>query len=253
LISRQFAHFPIDGGKSRWNGAPDLLSFALHQCRLRRQKCRRGITFVAIAVGCARLEFDARKDFGRRLMAAGENTMRPLLALSAAIDLINEKVGYVCNFLVLAACVVSAVNAMIRYAFGYSSNGWLELQWYMFAILVMFGASYTFKRNEHVRVEIFYLFLSERGQLWLDLIGTLFFLIPACLLLAYLSWPFFMQAYAVGEISGNAGGLIRWPIKFVIPAGFVMLALQGISEVIKRIAALQGELTIDAKYERPTQ
>ena len=97
--------------------------------------------------------------------------MRPLLAVSAAIDLINEKIGYVCNFLVLAACIVSAANAMIRYAFGYSSNGWLELQWYMFAILVMFGASYTFKRNEHVRVEIFYLFLTERGQLWLDLIG----------------------------------------------------------------------------------
>jgi TRAP-type mannitol/chloroaromatic compound transport system permease small subunit len=123
----------------------------------------------------------------------------------------------------------------------------------MFAILVMFGASYTFKRNEHVRVEIFYLFLSERGQIWLDLIGTLFFLIPSCLLLAYLSWPFFMQAYAVGEVSGNAGGLVRWPIKFVIPSGFVMLALQGVSEVIKRIAALRGEATIDAKYERPTQ
>jgi len=182
-----------------------------------------------------------------------ENMMRPLLALSAGIDWINEKIGSVCSILVLAACVVSAANAMIRYAFGYSSNGWLELQWYMFAILVMFGASYTFKRNEHVRVEIFYLTLSERGQLWLDMIGTLFFLIPSCLLLAYLSWPFFMQAYNVGEVSGNAGGLIRWPIKFVIPAGFVLLALQGVSEVIKRIAALQGYVTIDAKYERPTQ
>jgi TRAP-type mannitol/chloroaromatic compound transport system permease small subunit len=185
--------------------------------------------------------------------AAAENTMRPLLAVSSAIDLLNEKIGYVCNFLVLAACIVSAGNAMIRYAFSYSSNGWLELQWYMFAILVMFGASYTFKRNEHVRVEIFYLFLTERGQLWLDMIGTLFFLIPSCLLLAYLSWPFFMQAYSVGEMSGNAGGLVRWPIKFVIPAGFVLLALQGVSEVIKRIAALKGEVTIDAKYERPTQ
>ena len=109
----------------------------------------------------------------------GEHDARPLLAVSAAIDVINEKIGYICTF-VLAACIVSAGNAMIRYAFGYSSNGWLELQWYMFAILVMFGASYTFKRNEHVRVEIFYLFLTERGQLWLDLIGTLFFLIPAC-------------------------------------------------------------------------
>ena len=179
--------------------------------------------------------------------------MRPLLALSQAIDRLNEKIGYVCNLLVLLACLVSAGNAMIRYAFSYSSNGWLEAQWYMFAILVMFGASYTFKRNEHVRVEILYLMLSERGQLWLDLIGTLFFLIPSCLLLAYLSWPFFHQAYAVGEMSGNAGGLLRWPIKFVIPSGFVMLALQGVSEVIKRFAALQGYVTIDAKYERPTQ
>jgi TRAP-type mannitol/chloroaromatic compound transport system permease small subunit len=186
-------------------------------------------------------------------MASSESLMHPWLAVSSAIDTVNEKIGYVCNFLVLASCIVSAANAMIRYAFGYSSNGWLELQWYMFAVLVMFGAAYTFKRNEHVRVEIFYLFLSERGQLWLDMIGTLFFMIPACLLLAYLSWPFFMQAYAVGELSGNAGGLIRWPIKFVIPAGFVMLALQGVSEVIKRIAALRGELMIDAKYERPTQ
>jgi TRAP-type mannitol/chloroaromatic compound transport system permease small subunit len=182
----------------------------------------------------------------------GEN-MRPLLAISTAIDQINEKIGYVCNLLVLGACLVSAGNAMIRYAFDYSSNGWLELQWYMFAILVMFGAAYTFKRNEHVRVEIFYLYLSERGQLWLDLIGTLFFLIPSCLLLAYLSWPFFMQSYSIGEVSGNAGGLVRWPIKFVIPSGFVMLALQGVSEVIKRIAALRGETTIEAKYERPTQ
>jgi TRAP-type mannitol/chloroaromatic compound transport system permease small subunit len=179
--------------------------------------------------------------------------MRPLLGLSNAIDLLNEKLGNICNFLILAACVVSAANAMIRYAFGYSSNAWLELQWYMFAVVIMFGASYTFKKNEHVRVEILYLMLSERGQLWLDMIGTLFFLIPSCLLLAYLSWPFFYQAYAVGEISSNAGGLIRWPIKFVIPAGFVMLALQGVSEVIKRIAALQGYVVIDAKYERPTQ
>jgi TRAP-type mannitol/chloroaromatic compound transport system permease small subunit len=179
--------------------------------------------------------------------------MRPLLAVSNAIDQLNEKIGYVCNLLVLLACLVSAGNAMIRYAFGYSSNGWLELQWYMFAILVMFGASYTFKRNEHVRVEILYLMLSERGQLRLDMIGTLFFMIPSCLLLAYLSWPFFMQAYSVGEMSGNAGGLVRWPIKFVIPAGFVLLALQGVSEVIKRLAALRGEATIDAKYERPTQ
>jgi len=179
--------------------------------------------------------------------------MRPLLTVSTAIDQLNEKIGYVCNLLVLLACLVSAINAMIRYAFSYSSNGWLELQWYMFALLVMFGASYTFRRNEHVWVELLYLYLTERGQLWLDLIGTLFFLIPTCLLLAYLSWPFFMQSYSVNEMSGNAGGLLRWPVKFAIPAGFVMLALQGVSEVIKRAAALRGYVTIDAKYERPTQ
>jgi TRAP-type mannitol/chloroaromatic compound transport system permease small subunit len=179
--------------------------------------------------------------------------VRFFLAISTAIDWLNEKIGFICNFLVLLACVVSAGNAMVRYAFDYSSNSWLEGQWYMFAFLVMFGASYTLKRNEHVRVEIFYLFLTERGQLWLDMIGTLLFLIPSCLLLCYLSWPFFYQAYAVSEMSSNAGGLVRWPIKFVIPAGFVMLALQGASEVIKRIAALKGQVTIDAKYERPTQ
>ena len=124
----------------------------------------------------------------------------------------------------------------------------------MFAIIVMFGASYTFKKNEHVRVEILYLMLSERGQLWLDMIGTLCFLIPCCLLLAYLSWPFFYQAYAVGEISiAMPAALSAGRIKFVIPAGFVLLALQGVSEVIKRIAALQGYVVIDAKYERPTQ
>ena len=160
--------------------------------------------------------------------------MRPLLAVSTAIDRLNEKVGYFCNLLVLLACLVSAGNAMVRYAFDYSSNGWLEAQWYMFAAMVMFGASYTLKRNEHVRVEIFYLFLTERGQLWLDLIGAMVFLIPVCLLLSDLSWPFFTQSYAVNEWSGNAGGLLRWPIKFVLPAGFVLIALQGLSEVIKR-------------------
>src|SRR3954452_5743721 len=179
--------------------------------------------------------------------------MRPLLWISEGIDRLNERIGGLCNWLVLAACIVSAANAMIRYAFSYSSNSYLEMQWYMFAVLVMFGASYTFKRNEHVRVEILYLMLSERGQLWLDLIGTLCFLIPACLLLSYLSWPFFYQAYAVGELSSNAGGLVRWPIKFVVPAGMVLLALQGVSEVIKRIAALKGYVMIDAKYERPVQ
>ena len=146
-----------------------------------------------------------------------------LLRLSRAIDALNERVGHLVYWLILAAVLVSAGNAMVRYAFDMSSNGWLELQWYMFAIVIMFGASYTFKRNEHVRVEILYLMLSERGQLWLDMIGTLFFLIPACLLLAYLSW-------------------LRWPVKLLIPAGFLLLALQGVSEIIKRAAFLMGRI-----------
>ena len=179
--------------------------------------------------------------------------MRELLILSRGIDWLNARIGAVCNFLVLLAVLVSAGNAMSRYAFSLSNNSWLEVQWYMFAIMVMFGASYTLRRNEHVRVEILYLLMSERAQLWLDLVGTLVFLIPICLLLAALSWPFFMEGYRVGEWSQNAGGLIRWPIKFVLPGGFVLLALQGVSEVIKRAAALRGYIEIDAHYERPVQ
>ena len=117
------------------------------------------------------------------------------LRVSGAIDRVNELLGRLANFLVLLSCLVSAGNAMVRYAFDYSSNGWLEAQWYMFAAMVMFGASYTLRRNEHVRVEIFYLYLTERGQLWLDLVGAIVFLIPVCLLLAALSWPFFAQSY----------------------------------------------------------
>jgi TRAP-type mannitol/chloroaromatic compound transport system permease small subunit len=182
-----------------------------------------------------------------------EACLQGLLRISNVIDWLNDRLGSLANILVLLCCAVSAANAMVRYAFDYSSNGWLEVQWYMFAVIVMFGASYTFKRNEHVRVEIFYLFLNERGQHWLDLFGTLLFLIPVCLLLAALSWPFFLQSYAVNEWSSNAGGLLRWPIKLVLPLGFGLIALQGVSEVIKRIAALRGYVVIDAKYERPTQ
>lgn len=176
-----------------------------------------------------------------------------LLALSGFIDRINEKFGVLAGWLVLSSCLISAGNAMFRYAFDLSSNGWLEVQWYMFAVLVMFGAAYTLKRNEHVRVDILYLNLSERGKLWVDILGGVFFLMPTCIMLGLLSWPFFMQSYLIGEDSGNAGGLLRWPIKIVLPAGFFMLALQGISEIVKRVAALQGFVQIDATYERPTQ
>jgi len=180
--------------------------------------------------------------------------MKTLLGFSAAIDAVNEKIGVLCDWLVLLACLVSAGNAMVRYAYDYSSNAWLEVQWYMFAVIVMFGASYTLKRNEHVRVDIFYMTLSERGQLWVDIIGTVLFLLPMCILLAWLSWPFFMQSYVVAEESSNAGGLLRWPIKLVLPMGFMLVALQGVSELIKRIAALRGlNVGLEAHYERPVQ
>jgi TRAP-type mannitol/chloroaromatic compound transport system permease small subunit len=176
-----------------------------------------------------------------------------LLALSAAIDKINAKLASIANWLVLLACLVSAANAMIRYAFDMGSNAWLELQWYMFAVMVMFGASYTLQRNEHVRVDILYIAYGERGQHWCDLLGTVLFLIPVCAMLAFLSWPFFAQSYATGEVSGNAGGLIRWPIKFVLPLGFALLVLQGVSEAIKKAAFLAGYRVEESRYVRPDQ
>lgn len=181
--------------------------------------------------------------------------MRLLLSFSAIVDAMNEKIGVVCNWLVLLACVVSAGNAMIRYAYDSSSNAWLEVQWYMFAVIVMFGAAYTLRKNEHVRVDILYMTLSRRGQLWIDILGTLVFLIPTCTILAWLSWPFFMQSYNVFEHSSNAGGLLRWPIKLVLPVGFALVALQGLSELIKRVAFLNDYAvdSLEAHYERPTQ
>ena len=181
--------------------------------------------------------------------------MRALLSLSTAIDWLNEKIGVLCNWLVLLACLVSGGNAMVRYAYDQSSNAWLEVQWYMFAVIVMFGASYTLKRNEHVRVDLFYMTLSRRGQLWVDILGTLVFLLPTCIILAWLSWPFFMQSFNVSEHSSNAGGLLRWPIKLVLPVGFALVALQGLSELIKRVAFLNDYPveSLEAHYERPMQ
>ena len=181
--------------------------------------------------------------------------MRILLSFSTLIDAMNEKIGLICNWLVLLACIVSAGNAMVRYAYDKSSNAWLEAQWYMFAVIVMFGAAYTLRKNEHVRVDIFYMTLSRRGQLWVDILGPLVFLIPTCTILAWLSWPFFIQSFNVLEHSSNAGGLLRWPIKLVLPLGFALVALQGISELIKRVAFLNDYAvdSLEAHYERPTQ
>ena|SRR5688572_1876037 len=179
--------------------------------------------------------------------------MGVLIGISKLIDAMNERLGRLANWLVLLACLISAGNAMSRYAFDLSSNAWLEVQWYLFAAIVMLGASYTLRMNEHVRVDILYSHLSERGKEWLDLVGTALFLVPTMLVIAYYSWPFFLQSFQTREISGNAGGLIRYPVKFILPLGFTLVALQGVSEMIKRAAALHGDVRYVTHYERPLQ
>jgi TRAP-type mannitol/chloroaromatic compound transport system permease small subunit len=183
-----------------------------------------------------------------------EPFMNMLLRLSRWIDYLGERAGRVANLMILLSCVISATNALVRYGFDWSDNWALELQWYLFGAAVMFGASYTFQRNEHVRVDLIYGRVSERGKRMIDIFGIVLFLLPACLLFAWLSWEsLFWPSWQILEQSSNAGGLARYPIKLVVPVGFTLLALQGISELIKRIAALHGDAELDAKYERPVQ
>ena len=179
--------------------------------------------------------------------------MKLLLRISQAIDALNQRLGYIADALVLLACLISAGNAFSRYAFGISSNAWLEIQWYMFAAMVMLGTSFTLKKNEHVRVDIVFSNLSTRRQIGVDIFGGVLFQMPATLIMAYLSWPIFYNSWAEGEISSNAGGLVRWPVKFLIPLGFALLSLQGISELIKRFAMLSGHMKPDLHYDRPLQ
>jgi len=179
--------------------------------------------------------------------------VRVLLALSGAIDRLNEQFGVVANWLVLLACLISAGNAFSRYLFSISSNGWLEIQWYMFAGMVLLGGPYTLKMNEHVRVDLLYGMVSERTRIWIDIVGGLLFLLPICVILTYFTWPWFVESWVGNEASSNAGGLIRWPVKLLLPVGFALMALQGISEIIKRVAALEHVIDIEFKYEKPLQ
>lgn len=179
--------------------------------------------------------------------------MRTLIAISAFIDVVNKQLSKIASWLVLICCLISAGNAFSRYLINMSSNAWLEIQWYMFAGMFMLGASYTLCRNEHVRVDILYSHLSTRKQIWIDLFGGIFFLLPAAIILAWMSWPVFYTSWAENEMSGNAGGLIRWPVKIFLPLGFALLTAQGVSEVIKRIAMLTGHMKADSHYERPLQ
>jgi TRAP-type mannitol/chloroaromatic compound transport system permease small subunit len=179
--------------------------------------------------------------------------LRLLLRLSRGIDWINSQFGVFATWLVLIACLVSAGNAASRYLFSESSNGWLEAQWYMFAAIVLLGAPYTLRMNEHVRVDLIYGSVRERTRLWIDILGGLFFLIPICAILIYFTFPWAVQSWNLKEVSPNAGGLVRWPVKLLLPVGFGLMILQGVSEIIKRAAALLHVIEDDFVYEKPLQ
>jgi len=166
--------------------------------------------------------------------------MKALLALSRAIDWLNEHVGKLLYWAILIMVLVSAGNATLRYSMSIASNAWLELQWYLFAAVFLLCAGYTLLHNEHIRIDVVASLWSKRTQTWIDVFGTLFFLLPMSLYIMWSSWPIFMNAWNSGEVSGSAGGLIRWPARLLVPIGFFLLSLQGISELIKRIAYLKG-------------
>ncbi len=164
-----------------------------------------------------------------------------LLKLSGLIDAANNLIGKFVMWFVLAATLISAGNAIIRKTFDVSSNAWLEIQWYLFAAVFLLGAGYAFLRNVHVRIDFISSKFSARTRNWVDIIGILIFLFPLCYMMGTLGWPLFERAWTSGEMSSNAGGLIRWPVYGLIPLGFAILFIQGISELIKRIAFLTGD------------
>jgi len=169
-----------------------------------------------------------------------------LLAFSRLIDRFNERIGHFVMWGVLVATLVATGNALAKHFLGQGSNAWLEAQWYLFGALFLLGAGYTLRHDGHVRIDVIHQRLSPRTRAWIDLLGGLFFLLPFAGLLAWLSWPLLVESWRIGEMSADAGGLVRWPAKLLLPLGFGLLFLQGISEVIKRIGILRG-LRVGAK------
>ncbi len=168
------------------------------------------------------------------------------LSLSKSIDALNERIGLGISWVLLAAVLICAGNALVRYSLNISSNAWLEIQWYLFGAIFLLASSYTLKRNEHVRIDVVVGRFTKRTQVWIDIFGFLLFLLPATLLILYFAVPFAMESIRSQEMSSNAGGLIVWPAKLLIPVGFLMLTLQGISELIKRIGFLRGQVDASA-------
>lgn len=179
--------------------------------------------------------------------------MTPLLKLSQGIDALTAFVGRAAFWLVLVMTLISAANASVRFVFNYSSNGFLEIQWYLFAAVFLLCSAYTLQKNEHVRIDVLSGKLSPRGLAVIDIIGTIFFLLPMVVAVLWLSLPLVAESYKINEYSANAGGLIRWPVKILLPIGFTLLALQGVSELIKRIAFLMGMIDDpNSKVKGPT-
>ena len=166
--------------------------------------------------------------------------MNALLKFSRLIDALTERIGKAVLWLVLIVVLVSAANAIMRYTIHYSSNAFLEIQWYLFGVIFLFSSGYTLLRNEHVRIDLISSKFSKRGQVWIDIFGILFFLMPMAVVIMLLSWPVFMHAFESQEMSNSAGGLIVWPARLMIPVGFFLLILQAISELIKRVGFLMG-------------
>jgi TRAP-type mannitol/chloroaromatic compound transport system permease small subunit len=179
--------------------------------------------------------------------------MKPLVSLALAIDRLNNGFGRIAEWAALASCFISAGNAVVRYLFNLGSNGWLEIQWYLFAACVMLGASQVLRVNEHVRVDLLYARYATQRKVWVDLLGLVFFLLPVVVAMIWYSWPMFLDRLHSGEMSQSAGGLIRWPVILMLPLGFALLLLQGLSEIIKRAAWLRHEFEMDTHYERPLQ
>jgi TRAP-type mannitol/chloroaromatic compound transport system permease small subunit len=166
--------------------------------------------------------------------------MHALLRMSGLIDALTERVGRAARWLILLTTLISAGNAGMRYAFNLSSNAWLEVQWYLFAAVFLLCAGYALKHNQHVRVDVVSSRLSPRAQAWIEIFGTLVFLLPMAVLIMALAWPVFVDSWRSGEVSANANGLVLWPARLLVPAGFALLVLQGLAELIKRIAFLRG-------------
>jgi TRAP-type mannitol/chloroaromatic compound transport system permease small subunit len=179
--------------------------------------------------------------------------MNGLLTLSRGIDFVNDRFAIAAKWAVFASCLISAANAVVRYGLNYSSNAYLEIQWYLFAGCVMLGAAQVLRVNEHVRVDVIYGMYSGRTQALIDLIGLVFFMLPSMVVMVYFSWPLFLKMYLSGEVSSNAGGLIRWPAMLMLPLGFTLLFCQGVSEAIKRVAWLAHKYEGDFHYAKPLQ